>query len=241
MDEMQTVAYVPPAPIPAEIVKAICVVQVGLEAVKKSQRNAHGGYNFASADDIYAALTRAMGNAGLACLCMEDALPEIMRVEKDGKTSQWGKFSFSFVLAHISGVTWSDARCRRSLFIPITGPQTFQAAQSYAEKSFLRSMFKIPTGDMDLDSMPQADTEEDRAEASSPKARKSAHSQRKEPGAVELHRKILAAIQSADTPDALREIRATYKDVIDTMPRQWADLVEQDIETRYDVLREHAQ
>jgi hypothetical protein len=39
--------------------------------------------------------------------------------------------------------------------LQITGPQSFQAAQSYNEKAFLRSLFKIPTGDMDLDALPE--------------------------------------------------------------------------------------
>src|SRR5690606_40790208 len=69
------------------------------------------------------------------------------------------KAEFGFILA-TEDATWTHDSLKRSLFIQITGPQTHQAAQSYAEKAFLRSLFKIPTGDMDLDSLPQAETEE---------------------------------------------------------------------------------
>lgn len=141
--------------IPGSIVKSICAVMANLEAVKKSQKNQHGGYMFASTDDIYAAITRKMGEVGLVCLCLEEAAPEITRSEgKDGKSAQWMKMAYSFVLA-TADATWSDPRSRRTLIIQITGPQTFQAAQSYAEKSYLRSLFKIPTGDVDLDSLPE--------------------------------------------------------------------------------------
>lgn len=141
--------------IPGSIVKSICAVMANLEAVKKSQKNQHGGYMFASTDDIYAAITRKMGEVGLVCLCLEEAAPEITRSEsKDGKAAQWMKMAYSFVLA-TADATWSDPRSRRTLIIQITGPQTFQAAQSYAEKSYLRSLFKIPTGDVDLDSLPE--------------------------------------------------------------------------------------
>lgn len=142
-------------PIPGSIVKAICAVMTTLEAVKKSQHNKHGGYNFASTDDIYAAITKKMGEVGLVCLALEDGKPEIERFpDKDGTPKPWMKAAYLFILA-TEDATWSDPNSRRSIFIQITGPQTFQAAQSYCEKSYLRSLFKIPTGDMDLDSLPE--------------------------------------------------------------------------------------
>ena len=154
-------------PIPSSIIKAICTVQSAMQAVKKSQRNQHGNYNYASADDIYAALCLKMAEAGLVALCLEDGEPEIRVIEKDNRDKdgstyvtrqQWLKVNYKFVLATEQD-TWTDDGARRSLFIQITGPQTFQAAQSYAEKSWFRSLFKIATGDMDLDGLPQEDEE----------------------------------------------------------------------------------
>ena len=130
----------PGAAIPGSIVKAIVTVQAAIASVTKDGKNAHGGYAFASTDAIYAMLTHKLAEAGLAIMCLEDTIPEIVRVEKDGKTAQWGKFSFSFVLA-TEQATWQDPRSRRSLFIQITGPQSFMAAQSYAEKTYYRSLF----------------------------------------------------------------------------------------------------
>ena len=158
-------------PIPSSIVQAICQIMVTVEAVKKSQRNQHGGYNFASTDDIYAAVTRKMGEVGLVLLSLEDRC-EIKRIEKDGKTAQWAHMEFSFILATTRD-TWTDARAKRTLYIQVTGPQTFQAAQSYVEKAYLRSLLKLPTGDMDLDSMPQADNEDDQIALVGGKKRKS--------------------------------------------------------------------
>ena len=153
-------------PIPASIVKAICSIQASVSSVSKSQRNQHGGYNFASTDDIYAAVTRKMGEVGL-CIMPLEVHHEVVRFEtadKSGgqKTVQWLKATFAFILA-TEEASWEHPEAKRSLFIQITGPQTHQAAQSYAEKAFLRSLFKLPTGDMDLDSMPQAETFEDMA------------------------------------------------------------------------------
>ena len=155
-------------PIPASIVKAICTVQDAMQAVKKSQKNQFGGYAYASTDDIYAALSLKMAEAGLVSFCLEEGEPEIKVVtketldkkgEKVSVTKQWLKATYTFILATEQD-TWTDPRAKRSLFIEVTGPQTFQASQSYAEKSWLRSMFKIATGDMDLDGLPQEGDDE---------------------------------------------------------------------------------
>lgn len=217
------------ASIPASIVMAICQVQTTLEAVKKSNRNHHGGYNYASTDDIYAALTRKMGEVGLVCLTMEEKETEIVRVEnKEGKTMQWGKFLFSFVLA-TKDATWTDARNRRSLFIQVTGPQTFQAANSYAEKSYLKSLFKIPTGDMDLDSMPQADNEEDQAALNSigKVKRKSSSGAKKDGETVGHFNRLLAEIGAAEGAADCGSIWSSNAGIIATLPRAWYEEVSQ--------------
>jgi hypothetical protein len=141
-------------PIPGSIVMAIAAVMANLEAVQKSQENKHGNYKFASTDDIYAAITRKMGEVGLICLPLEEGIEITPSKNADGKTVNWMRVSYLFALA-TKEATWTDSRCRRTLIIQITGPQTFQAAQSYAEKTFLRGLFKIATGDVDLDSMPE--------------------------------------------------------------------------------------
>lgn len=216
------------APIPASIVMAICQIQMTLEAVKKSNRNPHGQYNYASTDDIYAALTRKMGEVGLVCLTMEEKETEIIRVEKDGKTAQWGKFLFSFVLA-TKDATWTDYRNRRSLFLSIQGPQTFQAANSYAEKSFLKSLFKLPTGDMDLDSMPQADNEEDQAAlAGIGRAKRKSSSGAKKDGETVGHfNRLIAEIGAAEGPADCGRIWSGNAGIIATLPRAWFEEVSQ--------------
>lgn len=155
-------------PVPASIIRAISTVMLGMSAVKKSQYNKHGNYNYASADDVYASLSMKMAEAGLVSLCLEEGEPQVKEVmkealDKNGEKvttkSQWMRVRFSFILATEQD-TWTDHRAARTLFIQITGPQTFQAAQSYAEKSWLRSMFKIATGDMDLDGLPHEEDDD---------------------------------------------------------------------------------
>jgi ERF superfamily len=215
--------------VPASIVKAICAIQSTMGAVAKSNRNQHGGYNFASADDIYAALTRKMGEVGLAIISLED-LCDIKRVEKDGKTSQWAHMEFSFVLA-TEDATWTDKRAKRTLYIQVTGAQTFQAAQSYAEKAYLRSLFKIPTGDLDLDSMPQADNEDDQIALAKPRKPKSSSAAKKD-GTDDTFNEIIRHVKGATTIDFLEQIPVMYADEIGTLPRRWHDLYEDEYNLR---------
>jgi ERF superfamily protein len=226
------------APIPGSIVKAICRIMASVDAIKKSQRNAHGGYNYASTDDIYAEITRKMGEVGLAILCLEEEPPKIERVEKDSKTSQWGRFVFSFVLA-TEEATWSDPRSRRSIFLQITGPQAHMAAQSYCEKSFMRSTFKLATGDMDLDGLPQADTEEDQIALSggNGKAKRKSSYAAKKDGGTEVFNELRGKISRCDTPDQLMTLRTISSEAWEAMPARWGEILEHEYQDRMDEVR----
>lgn len=221
--------------IPGAIVQGICAVQLGLDgAVKKTSYNQQGGYKFASTDDIYASVTKLMGEAGLSILCLEDSV-EIKRfeTEKNGekKTVQWGLFQFSFVLAAADGSTWQHASLRRTVYVQILGAQTFQAAQSYAEKAFLRSLFKLPTGDMDLDSMPQGESEEDQVALTQPRKRKSSSGAKKD-GTDAVFNEIRKEISEAKTREGLIQLRTTYAEEWGQMPMRWDEIIEGEYEDK---------
>lgn len=225
-------------PIHASIVQAICKVQSGMEAVKKSQKNQHGNYMFASTDDIYAEVCRRMAEAGLVIIPLEEEA-EIQRVERDGKTAQWARCVFSFVLA-TAEATWTDKHSKRTLFIQVTGPQTFQAAQSYAEKAYLRALFKIPTGDMDLDSIAQGDTEEDQAALNGKAKRKSSYGAKKD-GTTDTFNEIMVQIKSAyGDSRRLQEIRTVYAEDWQTMPAKWLQLLDDEYEDAINSSRDAA-
>lgn len=228
-------------PIPKSIVAAICEIKRSLEAVAKTQRNAHGGYAFSSTDDIYAALARKMGQVGLIVLPLEDDC-EIVRIEKEGKdgkpqTVQWAHLVYSFVLATEED-TWSDPRSKRTLYIQVTGPQTFQAATSFAEKAYLRSLFKIPSGDMDLDSMPQSDTEEGQATLNGNGGKRKSSAAAKKDGTDKVFNEIKEKIESARDITILEQIPDLYADEIAQMPRAWNELIQHTYEDRVAELRQ---
>lgn len=219
--------------IHGSIVQSICRIKCSMEAVKKGTKNVHGGYMFASTDDIYASLARKMGEVGLVILSCEDECV-LNRVEnKEGKIVQWVKLTFSFVLA-TEKATWSDPRARRTLYIQVTGPQTFQAAQSYAEKAYLRSLFKLPTGDMDLDSLAQADTEEAQISVVQPTRRKSSSGAKKD-GTTATFNEIRRDIAGANCCEHLVHIRnEVWASEWSVMPTAWATILDNEYEDRMD-------
>jgi len=226
--------------IPKSIVKAICEIKRSMEAVAKTQKNSHGGYMFASTDDIYAALTRKMGQVGLVIMTLEDKC-EIVRIEKTAKdgtqqTVQWAHMEYSFVLATDED-TWTDERAKRSLYIQVTGPQTFQAATSFAEKAYYRSLFKIPTGDVDLDSIPQAETEEAQAALNGNGGKRKSSSAAKKDGTDKVFNEIKAKIEKAETAEVLEQIPDLYADEIGTLPRAWGEIIQHTFEDRMAELR----
>ena len=224
-----------PEPIPASIVKALCKVQSSIEAVSKTQFNKQGGYKFASADDIYAAVARKFGEAGLLIYPMEMSAPEIKRVEKTDKqtgavtVSQWGQFCFGYMLA-TEDASWFDPRSCRTIFIQILGPQTFNAAESYCQKQYLRALLKLPTGDMDLDSLPQSEDEDTqvRMMRRNPKSSSAA----KKDGTDKTFNQIRAEVVSASSREVLQHIREIYADEWSAMPERWHELLEHEYEDK---------
>lgn len=140
--------------IPQSIVAAICAIKSTIETVKKSRKNAHGGYEYASADDVYGALSRKMGEVGLAIVPLEMEVTFIDHTSKDGKPTRWLQAKYQFVFATADS-TWTHEKCARTVMIQFTGTQSSQAAESFASKTFYRSLFKLPTGDADVESMPE--------------------------------------------------------------------------------------
>ena len=137
--------------VPPAIAAAIVAVKKQVKQLGVDQRNDHGGYNSVSVDKFYERIGPIMADAGLALLI--DETESEVKAGASGKP--WLFVHYSLAFMHESGVV--SAQMRRGLSLPITGPQTYGAAQSYIEKQFLRQVFKIPTGDKDADDTPQGD------------------------------------------------------------------------------------
>lgn len=147
--------------MPPEIAKAIIAVKKQVKQLGSDERNEHGRYNYVSVDKFYDRIGKLMADAGLALL-INEASSEVRiseTTDRDGnlRKTPWVFCNYELTFMHESGVL-STLPMARSLAMPITGPQTYGAAQSYIEKQFLRQVFKIPTGEKDADDVPQDDT-----------------------------------------------------------------------------------
>ena len=140
-------------PMPPEIAQAIVGVMGEISSLSKDQRNKHNNYDYVSVDAFYAAVGPLMAKHGLIILV--DEAGHIIRVSENDKKTEWLEVQYAIVLIHSGGATWGR-NLSRTAFVPAAmGAQAFGAAQSYVEKTFLRSLFKIPTGEDDSDAMEQ--------------------------------------------------------------------------------------
>lgn len=137
--------------MPLKVAEAIAAVMSEVPKLNKGERNSHGNYNFASIDDFLEAVRPLMAKHKLIISADEDDFDVI----GEGK-DMWLRMRFAFS-AHCHGETYGPMR--RSIMIKASmGSQAFGAGQSYAEKQFLRSLFKIATGEgaaIDADSHAQ--------------------------------------------------------------------------------------
>jgi hypothetical protein len=137
---------------PVEIAKAIIAVKKQIKQIGSDERNEHGRYNYVSVDKFYDRFGKMMAEAGLA-LIIDETDSDIKAGGKEGNAWLFAHYELRFV--HESGAV--SPSLRRSLAMPISGPQAYGAAQSYIEKQFLRQVFKIPTGEKDADETAQTD------------------------------------------------------------------------------------
>lgn len=117
---------------------AIAACMADIQPLAKGETNRHGNYNFASVDD-FLNLTRP--------ICAKHKLAILQDEESCEITGGQVFVRYAFTLEH-----GDEARgpLRRSIAVNSKmGSQAFGAAQSYALKQFLRSLFQISTGEKD--------------------------------------------------------------------------------------------
>ncbi len=132
--------------MPAAIAAAIVAVKKQIRQLGDDTKNVHGGYAYVSVDKFYERIGKLMADAGLALLIDETAT-DVRLSDKSQNPWLFAQYTLSFM--HESGAM--SGGLRRSIALPISGPQAYGSAQSYIEKQFLRQIFKVPTGDRDAD------------------------------------------------------------------------------------------
>ena len=134
---------------PLCLTQRIAAVKGNLEAVPKNATNHHGKYKYASVDDVYHAVRPLLAEAQI------DLKIDLVdkQVAESAKGTQW---------LHLTAEIWlecpgeEERTQTRYLSLPLTGPQTYEAAVSYLAKQFLRQRFCIETGEYDADDVAPA-------------------------------------------------------------------------------------
>ena len=122
-----------------KIAKAIIEIHKSVTRTAPDAKNKHANYKYLSIDGYYDLVRSLLSKNGIAIACNEVS----SKVENNLLHSV-----FSFTIVHEDGDIWEAGK--RSVVLPyLKGGQTSGAALSYAEKFFMRSTFKISTGEVD--------------------------------------------------------------------------------------------
>jgi hypothetical protein len=193
--------------MPADLAKAIVKVMGEVKKLGKDTRNDHGKYNYVSVDQFFDQIGKLMSDAGMFVVVNETECETAIRTTVDQwgkeKSSAWLTSHYDIFLYHESGAEYGPIK--RTIQVSASGPQSYGSAISFVEKYFLRSLFKIPTGEQDADA--------DAQEGLPANARKTPPVPPPPPvptaeSSAELRDKMIAAILAAKTPSEFDKISA---------------------------------
>lgn len=129
-----------------ELPERLAKAKLEVHAVPKNAKNPHGGYAYASVDDVYHAVRVIMARHGL------DIHVDFAQVRTEVKPGAQGKDVLWLVvdaLLWISCPEGAEVPVKRHLRLPYTGPQATESAVSYLAKSFIRQRLQLETGEYD--------------------------------------------------------------------------------------------
>lgn len=151
---MTETAHAAIMPMPPEIATAIIAVKKVIETIDRDKTNPQGKYKYASVDHFYHEVRKPMADAGLFTILMETSAEVSVREVKGEygtRSSSWLALEYDIYLFHASGASFGPIR--RTVTVVASGPQAYGAAESFVTKYFLRNVFKIATGDPEIDDM----------------------------------------------------------------------------------------
>lgn len=143
--------------MPPAIAAAVIAVKKQVRQLGKDEENKFARFKYVSVDKFYEVIGQLMANAGLFVVTDEMSIAtekrETQTEQGQVKASVWITATYELFLFHESGAEYGPIH--RTIMVQATGPQAFGSGMSYVEKYFLRSLFKVPTGEDDADAAPQ--------------------------------------------------------------------------------------
>ena len=150
MEEFEEPSSVPSKPenhlvrMPKTISTAINNITKEMQMLGKDGKNEFQKYNYASIDKFLSTVNPLAGHFGL--ILTQDE--ETCKIITDTQGRPWLNIVYRFILSHRDGDTWQYTP-RRTIYCEMKGGQAMGAAQYYALKQFMRSLFLIATGEND--------------------------------------------------------------------------------------------
>lgn len=144
---MTSDAMTPPEPTAHQVILPLLVeVAREMPRLNKDANNQYANYRYVSIDTYYDLIASRLIAAGINWVLNEVA-NEVMPDNKHVR------FRYEVNLFHVSG-HYLSRFSTLSIVHPIQGAQTAGSALSYADKCWMRQLFKIPTGEGDADILP---------------------------------------------------------------------------------------
>jgi ERF superfamily len=204
--------------MPPEVAAAVIRVKKKVRSLGHDETNKFAGYKYVSVDKFYEEIGRLMAEAGLFVVIDEISVSSERR-ETDNDNGQvkvavWITSAYELFLYHESGAGYGPIH--RTIMVKATGPQAFGSGMSYVEKYFLRTLFKVPTGDDDADAhrpdqipargsiVAKAPATPVHAAAERPSTPKPSHPRRAE--AIAAYHRIKEAVEKADSCSVIDDI-----------------------------------
>ena len=128
------------------IAAAMMKIAQAVPQLGKADRNAFAKYNYVSIDKYYDSIAKLAAANGIMWQPREIQTVIEKEIGKDGAL----RITYAFDLYHESGDAIEEFS-KFTILHPIQGAQTAGSALSYADKLFMRSAFKVVTGESDAD------------------------------------------------------------------------------------------
>jgi hypothetical protein len=130
--------------MPAVIAAAVISIKRGLEHATRTATAEDGG-SYASADDVYAACQKEMAGAGILIEMLDEGFEFVELPGEDGTMRAHVHMQFLPVITHESGTSYENPRSIIHMVGPYESMSTCSALRTLAEKTYMRSLFKLPS------------------------------------------------------------------------------------------------
>jgi len=126
--------------MPKAVAARVIAASRNIKKLHHDKRNDFASYNYVSVDSFYEAVGPIIAEAGLFII-----MDEVSAAVTGGMLT----CNYDIYLVAEEGDSYGPIH--RQVTVKAAGPQAYASCQSFAEKYFLRQMFKIPTGEKDAD------------------------------------------------------------------------------------------